>query len=366
MPLRGKEVPSTASQNPTVVSAPHLLTSDRCDSKGTRYVARASFRLDDGVTASRRQCGGRPQLPATDPAWYLRQDTWQETVRQSREALARYLKANPDSTLPGAPQGVTFSPWHVIGPFAPPARARTGSNSPTRPNRKSISPSSTTATAGNASTGLTVTGTTISTCPTIRRCTSTARSLPRSPAKVTVYVGCDDRAKVWLNGEQLLTVMHPSSGTGVELPLAQGENRLLVKIYNVTGGKAYSFSLTPNTKGGRSRGHQSRGDPVGAGRRDFRDPADQRQIRWEREDGIWDRRSGRRAISAAWPGGTRRRRASRSRWMRRPAKLAGKVADAQRLGRCSANCTTARGRSKRRRPASAGWTLPRCVARSPT
>ena len=132
-------------------------------------------------------------------------------------------------------------------------------------------------------------GTTTSTCLTIPRCTSTARSLLKSPTKVTVYVGCDDRAKVWLNGEQLLTVMHPSNGTGVELPLLQGENRLrLVKIYNVTGGKSYSFSLTPNIQGGRSEDTSPEAMLWALVAEDFRNPADQQQIRCERQDGIWD------------------------------------------------------------------------------
>ena len=38
-----------------------------------------------------------PRPPKTNPQWYSRQDTWQETLRLSREALVRRLaRAFPD------------------------------------------------------------------------------------------------------------------------------------------------------------------------------------------------------------------------------------------------------------------------------
>ncbi|MBL7043590.1 MAG: SUMF1/EgtB/PvdO family nonheme iron enzyme [Pirellulaceae bacterium] len=270
-----------------------------------------------------------PKPAQTDPEWYLRQDTWQETVRQSREALARYRKANPDSVLPGAPQGVTFSAWHAIGPFAPPAgkdgfefayppeqevdfSKRYDGHSWKREHRPD----------GYRHGDIDLPN--YSSLYLYRTVTAQA------PAKVTVYVGCDDRAKVWLNGKQLLTVMRPSNGTAVELPLTQGENRLLAKIYNVTGGKAYSFSLTPKTKGGRPTDASPEAMLWALVARDFRDPADQRQIRWEQEDGIWD---------GEWSAGDMRTLAKRYAAATREqesldteaTKLAGKVTNADGL-----------------------------------
>jgi len=270
-----------------------------------------------------------PKPAQTDPEWYLRQDTWQETVRQSREALARYRKANPNSVLPGAPQGVTFSAWHAIGPFAPPAgkdgfefayppeqevdfSKRYDGHSWKREHRPDGYRHGDIDLPNYSSMYL---------CRTVTA---------QAPTKVTVYVGCDDRAKVWLNGKQLLTVMRPSNGTAVELPLTKGENRLLAKIYNVTGGKAYSFSLTPKTKGGRREDASPEAMLWALVARDFRDPADQRQIRWEQEDGIWD---------AEWSAGDMRTLAKRYAAATRKqealdteaTELAGKVTDADGL-----------------------------------
>ena len=45
-----------------------------------------------------------------DPEWYLRQDSWQETVRQSREALARYLKARFRLDAAGHSAGCNVQP----------------------------------------------------------------------------------------------------------------------------------------------------------------------------------------------------------------------------------------------------------------
>jgi len=270
-----------------------------------------------------------PKPAQTDPEWYLRQDTWQETVRQSREALARYRKANPNSVLPGAPQGVTFSVWHAIGPFAPPTgkdgfefayppeqevdfSKRYDGHSWKREHRPD----------GYRHGDIDLPN--YSSLYLYRTVTAQA------PAKVTVYVGCDDRAKVWLNGRQLLTIMRPSNGTAVELPLTKGENRLLAKIYNVTGGKAYSFSLTPKTKGGRPEDASPEAMLWALVARDFRDPADQRQIRWEQEDGIWD---------GEWSAGDMRTLAKRYAAATREqesldteaTELAGKVTDADGL-----------------------------------
>ena len=56
-----------------------------------------------------------PRLPKENPEWYSRQDTWQETVRVSREALVEYLDKAVDSPIAGVPKGVRFGPWHSIG-----------------------------------------------------------------------------------------------------------------------------------------------------------------------------------------------------------------------------------------------------------
>ena len=242
-------------------------------------------------------------------------------MRQSREALARYRIANPDSVLPGAPQGVMFSPWHAIGPFAPPA-GKDGFEFAYPPEQE-IDFSKQYDGHGwkrehrpDDYRHHDIDLPNYSSLYLYRTITA------QVPAKVTVYIGCDDRAKVWLNGEQLLTIMHPSSGTGVELPLTQGENRLLVKIYNVTGDKAYSFSLTPNTKDARGEDTSpeailwalvAQGLPPSGG--PTPNPLGTLRRHLGRHQG---RGVVRRRLPHFGPAGMRRRRASRRRSMRRP------------------------------------------------
>jgi len=272
---------------------------------------------------------GAPKLPQADPQWYLRQDTWQETVRQSREALARYRESNPDSVPPGAPEGVTFGPWHAIGPFAPPA-GKDGFDF-AYPPEEEVDFSKRYDGHGWKRNHLPdgywhpdIDLPDYSSWYLFRTMTAEA------PTKVTVYIGCDDRAKVWLNGKKLLTIMHPSTGTGVELPLTLGENRLLVKVYNVTGGKAYSFSLTPNTKSGRPEDVGPEEILWALVARDFHNPADQRQIRWEREDTIWDLdwpAGGFRDLAQRYAAATRKQETLDAK----ATELAGKTADASGL-----------------------------------
>ncbi len=270
-----------------------------------------------------------PRLPKTDPQWYVRQDTWQETLRQSCEALARCREAESDFVLPGAPQGVTFSPWHTIGPFAPPA-GKDGFDFAYPPEQEidfSKRYDGHTWRREHRADGYRHSDIDLPSRSSLYLCrTITARN----PAKVTVYVGCDDRAKAWLNGRQLLTVMHPSGGTGVELPLVKGENRLLVKVYNVAGDKAYSFSLTPNTKGGRREGAGPEAILWALVARDFHTPAQQRQIRWEQEDGIWDPEwlaGGVRTLARRYAAATRRQ----AKLAAKAIEVAGEVTDASSL-----------------------------------
>jgi formylglycine-generating enzyme required for sulfatase activity len=68
-------------------------------------------------------------------------------------------------------------------------------------------------------------------------------------AQASAGLGSDDGLEVWLNGRKLLSKnvargVSPNDDT-VVLDLQQGENRLLLKIYNQTGGHGYYFALGP-------------------------------------------------------------------------------------------------------------------------
>ncbi len=73
-------------------------------------------------------------------------------------------------------------------------------------------------------------------------------------AKMAAGLGSDDGIEVWLNGEKILSNDVPRSAApdqeSLELALKEGENAVLIKIFNQTGGHGFYFSLS--------------GDPVGS------------------------------------------------------------------------------------------------------
>jgi len=245
-----------------------------------------------------------PRLPKTDPEWYLRQDTWQETVRLSREALARYLEKTPEGTLGGA----RFGPWWAIGPITAPAG--TDGFAHAYPLEQDLDLSKThqglrwkreTRPDGQWHGDINLPDR--SSIYMQRKITAPAAT------KVTVYVGCDDQSKVWLNGRYVQTMPNCSRGTPVELKLDKGENQLLVKYHNIGGGRGYVFSLTKNITNGLPVDNSPEAILWGLVGRDFRDAAAQRRMRWEREDGIWaaDWKPGDfRALASSYAAATRK------------------------------------------------------------
>ncbi len=220
--------------------------------------------------------------PAADPEWYSRQDTWQETVRLSREALARYLDKSPDAMLGGA----RFGPWYALGPI--PAPRGTNGFDHAHPLEQDLDVSKShdglrwqreTRADGqwhpdvNMPGGMSV--------YMQRKVTAPAAT------KVTVYVGADDQSKLYLNGQHVQTMPNCSRGTPVELELKQGENQLLLKMHNTGGAKGYVFSMTKTITNGPGQDNSPEAQIWGFVQRDFRDAADQRRMRWEREDGVW-------------------------------------------------------------------------------
>ncbi len=65
----------------------------------------------------------------------------------------------------------------------------------------------------------------------------------KRPTTLTCSFSSDDGIIVWLNGQKLLSREVVTTEAAVDLPLASGENRLLVKIHNYTGGYSYAFAM---------------------------------------------------------------------------------------------------------------------------
>ncbi|MCB1126028.1 MAG: hypothetical protein KDM81_06005, partial [Verrucomicrobiae bacterium] len=226
------------------------------------------------------------EVPGDRPEWYQRGDTWQETVRLSREALVRHAERGAAASYAPIPPGVLFGVWHQIGPFPKPPgddgwdhafppeqevvlSRNCGKLSWARNPRADGAWYEDIDLPDHASVYM------------FRTITSqTARSL-------TVYVGCDDRFKLWLNGRCIAGHVGVPRDQPVELPLEAGENALLLKLYNVTGGRGYSFSTTPNAAPRRDRADDPESMLWALVARDFPDPTAGQRMRWEREDLIW-------------------------------------------------------------------------------
>jgi formylglycine-generating enzyme required for sulfatase activity len=224
--------------------------------------------------------------------------TWQETVRLSREALAK-LEVQQDATptTPRAPRkgAYTLGTWYVIGPFYrdgkpafdvafPPEKEIDLTKSygslrwQKKPKFEDGVPNMSLRAGDHGSTYLTRTIT------------------ARKPVTITGYFGSDDGLAVWLNGEKLISndVMRgvlPGSDTA-KLALKKGENQLLLKIYNARGNHGFYFSTSRNPRKGGSPEGNARAKARDAlwayvARGNKRNPSAGIEMAAEQADGIW-------------------------------------------------------------------------------
>ena len=221
---------------------------------------------------------------------FVEADSWQETLRQSREAMASYFEKEAEHKQPdgNVPSGVTLGPWHAIGPFDVPPGAE-GLNYELPIERES----DLTKKYGELSwrrfpnpDGVVYRDIDL---PDHHVMYLTRTITAAKRATITGYFGSDDGSVVWLNGQQLFSttaVRLPPKATALQLKLDAGENRLLVKVHNITGGKAYYFSTEKATNQGKRRD-----DPVTLAwkltEKSFKDSISRLQMTWEREDRIW-------------------------------------------------------------------------------
>ena len=259
---------------------------------------------------------------AADPASYVRKGTWQDTMQASREAMMKPAPAAPQpAAAPAKPAGAQLGPWQMIGPFYPKEGRGFAAVFPPEQGidlaksygnmRWAAHPEFSDGVVhnleagGNGSTYL------------YRTLTAPA------PMTITGYFGSDDGLVVWLNGKKLISndVPRGPSPNQDKAPLAlqAGENRLLLKIYNISGGHGFYFSTsaTPAAGGGAvPPPHQELWNLLA---RDFRDSKSQREMAWEKEDSIW---------TADWPVGAAAALAQRYVLATRSAVLVGKTRQA--------------------------------------
>ena len=111
------------------------------------------------------------------------------------------------------------------------------------------------------------------------------------PKTVTGYFGSDDYLTVWFNGKKIIASQAPRgpapNQNKAPLPLRVGENTLLLKITNRSGGYGFYFSTSPKPSKRNPR-RDARDGLWRLVQRDFPDAAARRQMSWEQEDKVWD------------------------------------------------------------------------------
>ncbi|MDP6544977.1 MAG: SUMF1/EgtB/PvdO family nonheme iron enzyme [Phycisphaerae bacterium] len=218
---------------------------------------------------------------AADPEYYVKKATWQETVQASREALIVHLN-KPGK--PKAPVKPMFGPWYEIGQYRGGFAAANGpekaidlSKGDGKLKWKRIKVSDgvvhSLRLGGNSASYF------------YRKITSPG------PAAVMSYYGSDDALAVWLNGKKIIS-NNVARGPGAnqdkaKLILVQGENHLLIKIHNRSGGSGWYFSTSAKGGGKKDIRTAMQEGIWTLAARDFNTAEIRKQMAWEQGDNIW-------------------------------------------------------------------------------
>ncbi|MCY3023155.1 MAG: hypothetical protein NTW87_29615, partial [Planctomycetota bacterium] len=257
---------------------------------------------------------------------YSKKATWQESLAAAREALAKKEADQPASVAkPVAAAPDQWTPWYHIGTFQKPGKSSFTEVFPPEVEvdlKKPVGNLRWTPhpewvdgvvhdlqTGGNTATYLYRTVTV------------------KAPKTTTGYFGSDDGMVFWLNGKKLISKDVPRGAEAnqdqAKLELVAGENKLLFKIHNQSGGCGFYFSTAPAPGGAeQSPQAQAREALWDLVQKDFSDGESRRQMNWEKADGIW---------AQDWPAGNvnaladRYAQATKGSLAAQAKELAGKV-----------------------------------------
>lgn len=218
---------------------------------------------------------------------YTRQDTWPATLRLSLEKLDGVTRAGLPAGGTAGPEGTALGPWYLTGPFAADPKAGFETRFPPLQGVDLAKPCG--GKPWTAKPGL-VDGVVHELKAPGQAATFLYRTIA-APKAATIkgYYGSDDGLAVWLNGQRLLA--NPANrGMGpnqdqADLALRTGENQLLLMIYNNQGGHGFYFSTNATPGSARQGAVNGIWNRLVA---DFPAADAQREITWEREDGVWD------------------------------------------------------------------------------
>ncbi len=241
---------------------------------------------------------------AADPPPYVKKATWHESLIVSREAL-RKKEAEQGQKAGKAVTAIDLGVWHMSGPFATPGGKRDFAfafppekeadlNTPGRSPKAALAkrygdldwkpqPQFRDGIPHNL-----VAGTNESTY--LHR----TITVP-APQTLTGYFGSDDGIRAWLNGKLILS-QDVSRGHGpnqdqAPIELQPGANHLLLKIHNTGGGHGFYFHTKPTPVGGGGvpdPGQVARNEIWNRVAHDFRSGTAPREMKWERQDHIWE------------------------------------------------------------------------------
>lgn len=223
-----------------------------------------------------------PMVRAQDLPYYVKGATWPETLIASREGFTAYAAARPSG-----PEGVALGAWYAAGPFVAPEGSTSYATSFPPEHGVDLSAIYEGGVAWVAHPEWQDGVPTALSAPD-RAATYLYRTLTSDSERVlTVYLGSDDGLIVYLNGVELLGQDVPR-GYGpnqavCDLLLRAGENELLLKICNQTGGHGFYFHTDPRPNEQPDAVQEALWELV---LRDF--PEHRREIQTERAAGLWE------------------------------------------------------------------------------
>ena len=236
--------------------------------------------------------------PLDEAHLYVKQATWQDTLAASWRNLIQLERAEADAAAATGP--LVLGPWHVIGSFS---NADGKGFAAAYPPEAEITLDKTYPGMANSEAKWRrmdsfVDGQVHTLNPHFRLTEWAIAYLyrkitAREAMEITGYFGSDDGLVVWLNGEKLISEDVPRGPapdqSKATLKLKAGDNHLLLKIVNRTGGWGFYFSTKPG--GGNPADNPTHRRRVGALwdklRADFPGPEDRLAMQTESADGVW-------------------------------------------------------------------------------
>ncbi|MHC4754407.1 MAG: glycoside hydrolase family 127 protein [Planctomycetota bacterium] len=235
-------------------------------------------------------------MSAENPAYYLKKKSWQETMLASRQAIMEFEAQKADRQARRLKElGIKLGPWYSVGPFTgegiDPFNAEFGPELDTDLNktykngkfkwtkRPEWKDGMVHKLPGDRSSGEAL----VAANYLFRKINSNMQGV------LSVYLGSNDGIQVWLNGKKVhANNIGRQAGPDqdiIKVNFKKGENHLLMKINNRAANHAFYFSMHP---GGKTQAKTIE-ELWKLVERDFTSPKQKQQIRWEREDKIWQK-----------------------------------------------------------------------------